>query len=166
MNDLLSLRRLIAGGALIAGSLALGACGGGSDATPSADQGHSAAADAGDGDLPYDLPAACKDAFPIGVGKPDLSSVTLLPSDWPEAPAGATLCRTSATADGSMQSAEYATDTAGAEVLAAYKKALPPSYEATTERKALGDALVGSSDSVTFEVQPRDGAFSIAFGPR
>ena len=166
-------RRSTGAAAVLVLAALLGACSGsGSDAADSAD----AAADAqagNQGDAADDLaaaqedsgvPAECLEAFPAAFGAPDLGSVTMLPADWPEPPVESTLCHTSATAEGNVEIADYATDVAPDAVLAAFDSGLPAGYEVAYEDQGLGEMLVGTAGGVSFQVTARDGAFSIMFG--
>lgn len=121
----------------------------GSDAEDLAD----AADDAG-------VPEECQEAFPLALEPADPADVPF-PADWPETPVAATLCSTGATLDDSMQTADYATAATPAEVLDAYEAALAPSYDLTREDQGLGEVLAGSNGSVSFQLQPRDGAFAL-----
>ena len=147
--------------ASLAGSavLALAGCGGQDDATPvgAADQ-QQAQVDSG-------IPEACLDAYPAAFTAPDLADATLLPGDWPEPPTGATLCQTTGTADGAVETADYATDAPAAEVLDAYEAALS-AYDVAREDQGLGEQLSGTADGVLFEITTRDGAYSVTFATR
>lgn len=108
------------------------------------------------------VPEACLTAFPVAMDAPDLGEVTLLPADWPEAPEGATLCQTSATLDGGVETVDYATDRPAADVLAAYEAALS-GYDVVRADEGLGEQLSGTAGSVSFEITTRDGAYSVLF---
>lgn len=148
-----------------------GACGDDADSTagdpPAAQEADAGAGAEADGLDPADsgVPEECAEAFPVAFGAPDLKALTLLPADWPEPPAGATLCQTTSTADGSIETADYATDAPAEEVLSAYESALAPSYDVARNDEGLGEVLTGTAGSVVFELSTRDGAYSIAFSP-
>ena len=110
------------------------------------------------------VPEACREPFPAAVGEADLADVELLPDGWPDPPVEATLCQTSATLDNQVEVVSYATDAAPAEVLDAYDAAFAGSFETTREDQGLGEALSGTAGSVSFELLPSDGSYSITFG--
>lgn len=58
----------------------------------------------------------------------------------------------------------YATDAARAEVLDAYERAFSGSFETTRGDQGLGEALSGVAGSVSFELLPGEGSYSITFG--
>ncbi|HEY0888895.1 MAG TPA: hypothetical protein VGE38_04720 [Nocardioides sp.] len=156
-------RRTAALAGLLLTALPLAACG---DDTPSVDASDSSAGQEPDVALDQvgsGVPEACTDAFPVAIGAPDLGSLTLLPDDWPAAPTGATLCQTSSTLDGSIETVDYATEATADEVLAAYEAALAPSHEVARDDQGLGEVLTGTAGPVVFELSTRDGAYTIAF---
>jgi hypothetical protein len=108
------------------------------------------------------VPEECLTAFPVAMSAPDLGEVTLLPADWPEAPEGATLCQTGATLDGGVETVDYVTDRAAADVLADYEAALS-GYDVVRADEGLGEQLSGTAGSVSFEITTRDGAYSVLF---
>lgn len=108
------------------------------------------------------VPETCLEAFPVAMTAPEPADITLMPADWPEAPAGATLCQTSSTMDGGVEIADYATDAPGADVLDDYEAALS-AYDVVRADEGLGDQLSGTAGSISFEVTTRDGAYSITF---
>lgn len=110
------------------------------------------------------VPEACLEAFPVAMTAPELAAITLLPADWPEAPAGATLCQTSSTMDSGVQIADYATNDPTADVLDGYEDALS-AYDVVRADEGLGDQLSGTAGSVSFEINTRDGAYSVTFAP-
>lgn len=151
-----------------AGLLTLSACSGDTDASGSAGSDDKAAASdtAELEDIQADsgVPEECLEAFPVAVGEADLADLSLVPGDWPESPVDATLCQTSSTAEGNLETADYATEASGAEVLDAFQAALPAGYEAAREDKGQGDMLNGSAGEVFFQVSTRDGAYTVTFG--
>lgn len=151
--------KTLAGGTagLLAAALLVG-CGGdpsGAAAAPAVDDLQQTQRDSG-------VPEECLTAFPVAMDAPDLGEVTLLPADWPQAPEGATLCQTSATLDGGVETVDYATDRAAADVLAAYEAALS-GYDVVRADQGLGEQLSGTVGSVSFEITTRDGAYSVLF---
>ncbi len=153
--------------AVSAGLLTLSACSADTDASDGAGSGDRAASDAADlqdVQAGSGVPAECLDAFPVAIGEADLAELSLVPSDWPESPVDATLCQTSSTIEGNLETADYATEATGAEVLDAFQAALPAGYEATREDTGQGDMLAGSAGEVFFEVTTRDGAYTVTFG--
>jgi hypothetical protein len=150
-----------------AGLLTLSACSGDTDGPSGAGSEDKAASDtAGLQDVQADsgVPEECLEAFPVAIGEADLADLSLVPGDWPEGPVDATLCQTSSTIEGNLETADYATEATGAEVLDAFQAALPAGYEATREDKGQGDVLTGSAGEVFFQVSTRDGAYTVTFG--
>lgn len=141
--------------AAAATALLVSACGG--DPATSTEPG---ATDLGAAQVDSGVPEACLEAFPVAMTAPDLADVSLLPADWPAAPAGATLCQTSATADGSYQTADYATDDDPSAVLDAWEAALT-AFSPTRGDEGAGEQLAGTAGTVAFEITTRDGAFSV-----
>lgn len=162
-------RLLPLAGLVLATAVSVSACG--DDASPTATSTTSSAgtADAYDElDAMADdagVPEECRDAFPAEVVAADLADVTPIPPDWPEPPVDATLCRTSSMMDDSASIAGYATTSAPAEVLDAYEAVLSEQWEVTREDRGFGDVLTGTAGDVWFQVETRDGAFDLAFGP-
>lgn len=109
-------------------------------------------------------PEECRDAFPMAMVMPDLADVAMIPADFPEPPVDATLCQTSSTLEGNMESADYATDASAEEVLAAYETALAP-YGAARSEDGMGRPMIaGEADGGVFiQVTPKDGGFSLVF---
>lgn len=147
-----------------AGVLTLSGCSGDTDASGGADKAASDTVDLQDVQEDAGVPEECREAFPVAIGEADLADLSLVPGDWPEAPADATLCQTSSTIEGNRETADYATEATGAEVLDAFQGALPAGYEVTREDQGLGDMLTGSAGEVFFEVNTRDGAYTVTFG--
>lgn len=110
------------------------------------------------------LPPECTDVFPYAWGTPELADADLLPSDWPQPPAGAVLCNAGSTS-GSIQSVEYALEVPSDQVLDHYATALTD-VDATEfsreERAELGrEVITGTAGDVGFEIEPRDGGYRI-----
>lgn len=139
-------------------ALLLTACGGGEDsraADPGAQDQDLAAAQADSG-----VPEACLGAFPVAMGAPDLDDVEMLPADWPAAPADATLCQVSSTADGSIATVDYATTQDATAALDAWETALA-AYSPARGDEGAGEQLTGTADGVAFEVTTRPGAVTV-----
>jgi hypothetical protein len=153
---LLRRTRSLSGG-LVAAVLLLAGCG--QEEAASADGGGDTI-EAGDG-VP-DVPEECRAAFPLTFGGGDLAAVELLPGEWPDPPAGATLCGTGGTG-GDQEYVEYAVDLGPEEVLAHYEGALPGAYAPARTETGRGPALTGVADGVTFLVEPRDGGLQLVF---
>ena len=143
--------------AAAATALLVSACGGEDPATTSTAPDVS---DLGEAQVDSGVPEACLDAFPVAMTAPDLADVSLLPAEGPAAPAGATLCQTSSTADGAYQTADYATDDDPAAVLDAWETALAD-FSPTRGDEGAGEQLAGTAGAVAFEITTRDGAFSV-----
>lgn len=104
----------------------------------------------------------CKAAFPAAFGEADIAEAQLLPANWPPPPAGATLCQTSETVDGSREDVDYATELTADEVYAAYEEALDPSFGVKRETSGIGaEILVGVADGVNFQIAAAEGKFTI-----
>ncbi|QGG95795.1 hypothetical protein [Actinomarinicola tropica] len=136
------------------------ACGGDDDvATPDpgvAPAGGEAPTDAPVGD---GVPKEC--ATFIGIIEPaDPAVLDTLPADWPEPPAGSTLC--SGSGSGGTTTVQYATDVAPAEILAHYESELGADWNVAREAGAGDEILTGYRDAIGIQVQPRDGGFRIA----
>jgi hypothetical protein len=112
-----------------------------------------------------DAPPECQDAFPLALEPASLDDVTLIPSDWPQPPAGATLCGTSHTLDGNIETLDYALAADSTDVLDAYESALPETYTSMREDDGLGEVITGTGGGVSFEITPRDGSFTLFFNP-
>jgi hypothetical protein len=153
---------------LAAALLALSACSG--DAEPRAGIANPNGTDLQQVQGDSGVPEACLEAFPVAVGEADLDDVTLLPAGWPAPPVEATLCQTTGTVDGNLETADYATAASAEQVLDAYEAALPAEYTATRQDQGMGDQLTGAAGSVYFTITTRDGAYSVASrrgrGPR
>lgn len=154
-----------------AGLLTLSACSGDSEAsgstggsTGSNDEAASETVELQDLQEDSGAPEECVEVFPLALAEADLADLSLVPGDWPEAPVDATLCQTSATIEGNLETADYATRATGAEVLDAFQAALPAGYEVTREDRGQGDMLAGSAGEVFFEVSTREGAYTVTFG--
>lgn len=106
------------------------------------------------------VPDECQAAFPLALEPADPGDVGF-PADWPETPVEATLCSTGSTLDDTTRTADYATTASPAEVLDAYQAALPATYETTREDQGLGEVLNGTDGTVSFQLQPRDGEFTL-----
>lgn len=142
--------------AAAATALLVSACGGDGDG----DATEPGATDLAGAQVDSGVPEACLEAFPVAMTAPDLADVSLLPADWPAAPAGATLCQTSSTADGAYQTADYATEDDPAAVLDAWEAALAD-FSPTRGDEGAGEQLTGTAGTVAFEITTRDGAFSV-----
>jgi hypothetical protein len=142
---------------LVLAALLLSACGGGDDTATGSP---SSPDDLAAVQVESGVPEACLDAFPVALTEPDLGDLTLLPASWPAEPAGATLCQTSATVDGSIETVDYATDRPAADVLDAYESALS-AHDVSRTDQGLGPQLVGTVEGVAFEITPREGAFTV-----
>ena len=157
-------RLLPLAGLVLATALSLSACGeDGSTTSASAAATDEALSDLGEIAEDAGVPEECHDAFPADVVPVDIADVELMPSDWPEPPVDATLCRTSATMDDTVSIAGYATTSSPAEVLDAYETALAGTWEVTREDGTFGEVLTGTADDVWFQVETRDGAYDLTF---
>lgn len=107
------------------------------------------------------VPEECREAFPVAMGPADLADLSMLPVDWPEAPAGATLCQTSATLDAGVETADFATGALTTEVLDALEESLAPAYAVERGDEGLGEQLTGTAGNVVFEVTTREGAYTV-----
>jgi hypothetical protein len=111
------------------------------------------------------VPEECAAAFLGAVVPADLADVEAHPADWPEPPAGSTLCVTGG--GGSVETASYAATAGIDEVLAHYESALPASYErfrVSGEENGTGyESLDGQGGDVAFQIRETDGGFIIAF---
>ena len=162
MNTLLKTRAAAGLVALLTSAVLVG-CGTDSDPaspTPGAATADPDVSDLRDVQLESGVPEDCLDVFPTAVSAADLADVTMLPADWPEAPAGAVLCQTSATMDGGVEIADYATDQPASDVLDSYEAALS-SYDVERGDQGIGDQLTGTAGDVAFEITTREGAYSI-----
>ncbi len=111
-------------------------------------------------------PKECANAFPQAIGTPSLSDVESLPADWPEPPAGSTLCITaSALGDRGTESLSYATQTSADAVLAHYERLLKGFKVSREPAPTGGEMLVGDSEEVSFQLRAGDGTFVIALKP-
>ncbi|WP_194409612.1 hypothetical protein [Microbacterium cremeum] len=114
-------------------------------------------------DASSDAPEECADAFPHAIGTPSLAEVEALPADWPEPPAGSTLCLTaSALGDGGSESISYATPATADAVLAYYEDALGGYSVARETSPTGGEMLVGDGGAVSFQIRPGEGSIVIA----
>lgn len=109
------------------------------------------------------VPEECQEAFPLALEPVDPADVGF-PAGWPEPPVEATLCSTGSTLDDATRTADYATTATPTEVLDAYEAALPATYETTREDQGLGEVLSGYDDTVSFQIQPAEGRFSVLLG--
>ncbi|MDR5698574.1 hypothetical protein [Agromyces aerolatus] len=111
------------------------------------------------------VPEECAAAFVGAVVPADLADVEARPADWPEPPAGSTLCVTGG--GGSVETASYAATAGIDEVLAHYESVLPASYErfrVSGEENGTGyESLDGQGAEVAFQIRESDGGFVIAF---
>lgn len=104
------------------------------------------------------VPEEC--AVFIGTIEPaDPADLDALPAEWPEPPAGSTLCSVS---HGGTTTIQYASDTVPDEVLTYYETELGASWDPVREAGAGDEILTGYSDTVGFQIQPRDGGFRIS----
>lgn len=108
------------------------------------------------------VPEECLTAYPVAMTAPDLGDVELVPADWPGEPGGATLCQTTSTADGSIETVDFAATMPAAEVLDHYEAALADAGVVRAD-EGLGEQLSGSTGGVDFEITTRDGAYSVVF---
>ncbi|MGY1609850.1 MULTISPECIES: hypothetical protein [unclassified Geodermatophilus] len=145
-------------GALLGTALLLSACSGDDDVAAAGEDTAAAAGDA----VGADVPEECTAAFPLTVtGDADIADVESVPADFPEPPAGATLCETGGTADGGQEYANYASDLGAEEVLAHYESAAPGAERTET---GLGEpAVSGSAGDVFWQVETVDGGFRLVF---
>lgn len=148
-------RTTLSAGALVLTAL-LTACGGSSDGGSAAPE----EVDLGAIQAESGVPTECLDAFPAAMTEPDLADVSLLPAEWPALPSGDTLCQTSSTLDGSVETVDFATEETPAAVLDAYEAALS-SFEVERVDQGLGPQLVGTVSGVAFEITPREGAYTV-----
>lgn len=112
-------------------------------------------------DAPAGVPQECTGPFPTAFGPASIDDVELLPDGWPEPPTGSTLCVTTETLEGAMESADYATTSSPEQVLEHYEGALPADISAVRADGDEGAMLTGMVGHITFQVTPTDGAFSI-----
>ena len=149
--------------------LTLSGCGGDDDKTDagtgsSQDRGGDDSADLGDAAEEFGIPEECFTVHIGAFGEPDIDSVDKMPADWPEPIDDAVLCGTSST--NTEQNANYVASASPAEVLDAYEVALGDAgYETTREDPSgLGrDMLTGSASDVYFQVDAKDGGFTVTF---
>ncbi|WP_308797330.1 hypothetical protein [Agromyces silvae] len=111
------------------------------------------------------VPEECAAAYLGAVVPADIADVEAIPADWPEPPAGSTLCVTGG--GGSVETASYAATAGIDEVIAHYESALPASYErfrVSGEENGTGyESLDGQGADVAFQIRESDGGFVIAF---
>lgn len=107
-------------------------------------------------------PEECGTAFPHAMGIPDPAEVESLPADWPEPPAGSTLCLTASALGDGGESLSYATEASADAVLAHYEDALA-GYAVWRETAPTGgEMLAGDGETVSFQVRAGDGTIVIA----
>lgn len=146
--------------ALLGTALLLTACGSDDDTT---DATGSAGGDTGaveDAAAGSGVPEECAEAYPTAFGPADIADVELA-AGFPEPPAGAVLCETGGTADGSQEYANYAADLSEEEVFAHYEGELTGAERG--EDGIGAPILSGTTDGVYWQVQAEDGGFSIVF---
>lgn len=157
--------------AAVAGLLLLAGCGGGEriDVEGELDT-PGLAVDVPADDVPDEFdeaPEECADAYPQAYLAADIADVEVMPVDWPEPPAGSTLCITSDTVGGGVEAASYANELVIDEILAHYESALSGSYELTRtggDETGTGyDTLDGVRDDLSFQIREHDGGFVIVF---
>ncbi|QWF22014.1 hypothetical protein KM427_24455 [Nocardioides sp. LMS-CY] len=149
--------------------MTLSGCGGDDDqpgSTPasSQDAGGGDTTDLGDAAEEFGIPEECFTVHIGTFGEPDIDSVDKMPADWPEPIDDAVLCGTSST--NTEQNANYVSSAAPSEILDAYEGALGDAgYETSREDPSgLGrDMLTGSSSDVYFQVDAKDGGFTVTF---
>lgn len=121
----------------------------------------------GDSDPSQLVPEECADAYLFAAGPADIAEITLMPADWPASPAGAILCLTSETMDGSSETASYATEAPIEDVFAHYEGALTgyEVYRSDGAETGTGYAtLDGVGADVAFQIRETDGGFVLVFG--
>lgn len=114
-----------------------------------------------------DVPEGCRENYPFAALPADIADVGLQPVDWPAPPADATLCLTTDTVGGSIESAAYATNAAIDDVLAHYESALAAYDVFRTSGADNGtgyETLDGTAGDVEFQIRESDGGFLLVFG--
>lgn len=126
-----------------------------------------AAADDPSGDeQAAEVPDECVDAFPQAIGPADLEDVAALPADWPDPPAGSTLCLTaSGLGSPATETMSYATPADEAGVLAHYEGALTGFSVERTPSPTGGEMLTGDGAGIGFQIQPGAGTVVIVLQP-
>jgi hypothetical protein len=109
------------------------------------------------------VPAECLAAFPLAVGPARLDDLSLLPEDWPAPPERSTLCLTSARADRSIETADYATSLDPIEIVSYYAARMPAGTNWQRAEVGSGLVLTGTAGQLFFEIRPGAGAFTILF---
>lgn len=145
-------------------TLVLTGCSGSGDPAESLDPAGAPTAKQSEGDQAPGVPKECAEPFPYAMGPADLADVEMLPAQWPDPPAGSTLCVTSGTVGESQENADYASDLPGDAVLAAYEAALEGVYDVTREEDGLGaPILTGVADGAGFQISTDPGRFRLTF---
>jgi len=111
------------------------------------------------------VPEECFEHYPWATGPADPAALTSQPDDWPDPPAGSTLCATSG--GGASEMASYVTPASTEEILDHYESALQ-GYQVSRisgEENGTGyDSLDGSNDrGLSFQVREADGGFILTF---
>lgn len=152
-----SARRAVVAGAVVTSVVLFLAGCSGAPQTEGTDAADEAVADPEAG-----APEECAADFPYAMGIPDPADVESLPSDWPEPPAGSTLCLTASALGDGGESLSYVTDASAEVVLSHYEGALD-GYAVSREVSPTGGELLnGEGDAVSFQIRAGDGTIVIA----
>lgn len=152
--------RLPAAVATIALALALAACSPGYSDEPGLDDPAVV-----DGNQDAAAPQACLEAFPALTVAPSLGDAAVVPSDWPAAPEGSTLCVVTPTSDTNAV-LQYVTSLTPDQVLDGWEPLLA-GYE-LVRSDGIGDSpiLNATSPALEFAIQTdaATGTYFVAFG--
>lgn len=123
-----------------------------------------------DAPLPVDQPAPgvppeCAEVYPWAPGPVDLTTLTLLPEDWPQPPEGSTLCTVNT--GGVTEMAAYVVDLPAEKILDYYESKLER-YDltrSTGEENGTGYAALegADGDALTVQIREAERGFLLAF---